>query len=125
MANSFRNEKEIDLNGRKITLRPTFENMSNFEGKVGSIAYVAYKWSQFSVNLKNLPTLSELTMTVYYFQAAHDKDFSGKLLTLNEVFDLVCEEGVFKALTPLLEFLANCTAGNKAAPDVSASEKKS
>jgi len=125
MANLYRNEKEIDLKGTKILLRPTFENMANLEGKLGSIAYLAFKFSQFSTNMKNLPQLSELTFIVYYFQAAHDKDYGQKPLTLNEVYDLVSEVGVFVLLTPILEFLARCTAGNKMQPDVSEAEKKS
>jgi len=124
MANTFKNEKEINLNGTLITLRPSFDNMAQVESKLGSIAYLAFKFSQFAVNMKNLPGVSELTQIIYYFQAKHDKDVSGDPLTLEQVYDLVCQEGVFKLLTPVLEFLAQCTAGNKNAPEVSDSEKK-
>lgn len=124
MANTYKNEKDITINGVTITLRPSFENMANMESKLGSIAYVAYKFSQFATNMKNLPGLSELTTVVYYMQAAHDKESGKTLLSIEEVYELIAAEGVFKMISPILEFLSQCTAGNKAAPSVSESVKK-
>ena len=124
MANTYKNEKDITLNGVTITLRPSFENMANVESKLGSIAYIAWKFSTFATNMKNLPGLSELTTIIYYFQAAHDKESGKTLLSLEDVYNHVAAEGVFKMITPMLEFLSQCTAGNKAQPSVSDAVKK-
>ena len=89
--NNFRNEMIVELGDEKILLRPTFQNMSEMESNVASVAYLAYKFSRGmraqdgakeSEGAKSLPSLTEAAQIIYYNQA--EKKFS-----LDEVWDKV------------------------------------
>lgn len=98
MENKFRNEVEISLGGEKILLRPTFENIAKTESNVGSISYLAWKFSRgvslddkgkvdpqslsSEAAVKSLPSLSEATQIIFYNQA--EPKFS-----IEDIWDLV------------------------------------
>lgn len=98
MENKFRNELEVTLSGEKILLRPTFENIANMESNVGSIAYLAWKFSRgVTVQgdgttkpnedmIKSFPSLSETAQIIFYNQAE-------KKLSLEEIWDLILKNG--------------------------------
>lgn len=119
--NKFRNEHEIELAGEKILLRPTFENMAAMEQAVGSLLYLAVK---FSGGLKkggqierSMPSMTECAQIIYHCQAE-------KKLTLEETFDACMDHGL-SVTRPVLEFLTKCSAGNKHQQDLTPDEKKS
>ena len=107
MENKFRNEIEISLGDEVILLRPTFENIAMTETHIGSISYLAWKFSRGvrmgddgkvdpkSLNseetIKSLPSLTEISQVIYYNQA--DRKF-----TLEQVWDLVMGSGKAREL---------------------------
>lgn len=125
--NTFRNEQVIVLAGTKILLRPTFENIAAMESDMGGVAYLAFKYGQ-GVNLdtkaidpllsaKSYPPLSETAKIIFHNQAE-------KTYTLDQIFDLVMQEGIRASATIVL-FLVKMTAGNKFAKEPSERQKKS
>jgi len=122
MENPNRNEMLIKLGGVDILLRPSFENIAAMEAKLGGLPYLAFK---FSSHGKNSATLSDCAQIIYFNQAAvNPNDPTKKKLSLDEVWELVSQEGV-NVLQPVMAFLARLTAGNKMAQELTDAQKKS
>lgn len=103
--NQFKNQLEVAIGAEKILLSPTFENIAQMESNVGSVSYLAWKFSQGvrkqadgsldkdSLNtretIKGLPSLSEVTQIIYYNQAE-------KMYSLDEIFQKIVSSGQFQ-----------------------------
>lgn len=112
MANKFRNEKEIEVAGVKILLRPTFQNVADLENILGrGIPMLAYELSK-----RTIPKLTECALVVFHCQAE-------KKYTLEEIWDLVSSHGAL-ITTDVLTFIAQITNGDKNAPTLPADEIK-
>jgi hypothetical protein len=117
MENLARNEMLIELGAEKILLRPTFENLSAMESKLGGMASLTFKYaknvdgfddvSKIDVEKmsKSFPSFSEATQIIYYNQAE-------KKFTLEQIHELVMETGV-KGLVQVVTFLVRATMGSK------------
>jgi hypothetical protein len=111
--NKFKNEKVIKLGEVEILLRPTFMNCADLEAGLGyGLPMLAYNLAQ-----KKLPNMTDLAKVIYFCQAERTK-------SLEEIWDLVQSEGMMIA-GPVLEFIGQITAGDKTAPELSESQKKS
>jgi len=126
MENLFRNEMMMKIAGVEILLRPTFENLAAMESKMGSIAYLAFKYGA-KIDLKNpdpkemikcAPPVTDTAMIIYYNQAVHK-------YTLDEILDLVLTEGSLQVGMQIIPFLLRMSAGNKNIPQATEEEKKS
>lgn len=126
MENLARNEMLVELGAEKILLRPTFENLSAMESKLGGLAYLTFKYAKgvdmsggkmpsIDEMAKSFPSYSEATQIIYYNQA--EKKFS-----LEQVHELVMAEGI-KACVQVVSFLVRCTTGSKSAPTARAKKK--
>lgn len=125
MENKFRNEKEIEMAGEKILLRPTFENIASLEATAGSLAYLGWKFSRGLSDGKNMPGLTDFAQIIYHCQAAtKDGDPTKKKYSLEEIWDLVQQTGIV-LLKPLTEFMAQVTAGDRKVNELSERQKKS
>lgn len=127
MENKFRNEMEIKLGPEKILLRPTFENIAATEANVGALQYLAVKSSRGMKDPKHGLSMSEIAQIIYYNQAAvNSEDVTKKKFSLEQIWDLVMQEGLY-LFQPMLVFLARMTAGNKFASleGLTEEEKKS
>lgn len=112
--NKFKNEKVIKLGEVEILLRPTFLNCADLETALGQgLPMLAYSLAQ-----KKLPTMTDLAKVIYFCQADRTK------YSLEEIWELVQCEGMMVA-GPVLEFIGQITAGDKTAPELSESQKKS
>lgn len=129
MENKFRNEKRINLAGKEILLRPTFENLANMETKMGGIAYLAWKYGK-GVDMTKpnavasaaaLPPISDCAQIFYFNQIPPDGE---KPIDIETMLDLCLQEGL-KVTTVALEFLMGVASGNKNAPAPSEAQKKS
>ena len=127
MENKFRNEMLIKLAGEEILLRPTFENLAAMESKMGSIAYLAFKSGAKAdlskVNspaemIKCTPPATETAQIIYFNQAEHK-------FNLEQILEMVLDEGAVHAGMNIMPFLLKMTAGNKMQKQPSESEKKS
>jgi len=135
--NPFRNEYELSLGGKKILLRPTFDNIAATEAAIGSISYLGYKYSlghraakearEKGVMLKaedyakTMPALSEMALIIFHNQA--EKKFS-----MEEIWDLVQLEGI-GFTNHLVTYISGITTGGDKTEAketaASAEEKKS
>lgn len=125
--NTFRNEQIVKLGDKEILLRPTFENIAAMEAEMGGIAYLAFKYGKGvnvdtkqidpEISAKSYPPLSETAKIIFHNQAE-------KLYTLDQIFQMVLEEGIRASATIVL-FLVKMTAGNKFAKEPSERQKKS
>jgi hypothetical protein len=127
MENLARNEMLITLGEEKILLRPTFENLSAMESKLGGIAWLAYKFGRGldmdtmkidpGVSARNMPTLGEAAQIIFFNQAE-------KKFTQEEIFDLCLDQGISVCAHVVL-FLGRMSAGNKMQRGLSDRQKKS
>lgn len=126
MENLHRNEMEIDLDSVKILLRPTFENLSAMESKLGGLAALTFKYGSqmsgqktddFAQMAKAFPTHTETVQIIYYNQL--EKKYS-----IDEICELVLSTGV-KACSQALLFLVRCTSGAKPSQLSPSAKKKS
>lgn len=129
MANKYKNEMEIKLGAEVILLRPTFENISDTESNVGGIPYLAFittRSSQPGLTVeqitKLMPPMSLMAQIIYYNQADVKEDGKRKF-TLEEIWDLVQDEGI-RITGPISKYIGVMTSGNKIAPEFSDAEKK-
>lgn len=141
MENKFRNEMEVEIGGKKILLRPTFENIAAMESNIGSLAWLTWKFSRgtkFTEDgkldreslrseeaIKSIPSLTDSTKIIYYNQAAHG-DSAHVKYSLEEIWDLVNKTGATVAPQVVI-YLGRIMAGNKAVEkeEISNDEKKS
>lgn len=102
MANKYRNEMEINLGSNKVLLRPTFVNIAATESNLGSVAYLAWKFSRglnadknkIVDQVKTFPALTECAQVIYYNQAESDpNDASKRKYSLDEIWEMVLEQG--------------------------------
>lgn len=131
--NPFRNEKKITLGAQEILLRPTFENIAALEADMGSLAYLAYKFSRGARIMREakeagrvvtsedvvkcMPSLSDIAKIIFHNQANEPKK------TLAEIWDMVSEEGV-TCTNAVLEYVSKVAAGKNEVDDVKGEEKK-
>jgi len=123
--NKSKNEHLIVLDGVEILLRPTFENLSLMESRLGGIAYIAWKYGKdfdpqnlsAASNAKSLPPLSDCAWIIFCNQA--DKKFS-----VDEIMDMCCSNGM-KVATEVMYFVGKMLAGNKVQAEPSENQKKS
>lgn len=118
--NKFRNEFQVELAGEKILLRPTFENLAAMEQAVGSLLYLAVKFSKgmsAQATMATTPTMTECAQIIYHNQAE-------KKFTLEETFEKCMDHGL-SVTKQVLEFLTVCSSGNKHQQDLTPDEKKS
>jgi len=128
----------LKLGPEQILLRPTFENIAAMESTVGGVAYLGWKYSR-GIRLENgkpvvteqsiraLPPLTECAQIIFYNQAAtKPEDPTLKKFSLEEIWDLVLQEGTPVA-KQVVQYLAGLTTGDKSEPPkaVSDEEKKS
>lgn len=135
MGNKFRNEMEIKLGETKILLRPTFENIAATETNVGPIAYLGWKISRARAEsekknasldkaLRSVMPLTEIALIIYYNQAATDpNDSTQKKFSREEIWDLVCIEGMGVS-KPIIQFIARMVAGGKEIDDETLNDVK-
>lgn len=129
-ANKFKNEQVIKIGAEEILLRPTFENISNLESKMGGVQYLAFKYSlgvTAKANLdkvKNLPSISDCALIIYFCQAKQNpQDPQEKEFSLEQIFEKI--QGNLKNIpAECLMFLGKMLSGNKMAVDLSEKVKK-
>jgi len=112
--NKFKNEMIIKMGEVEILLRPTFENIANMEGDIGGLAYIAHKFTKPG---KGMMGINEAAKIIFYNQA--EKNYS-----LDEIWELVSDEGI-QIIGPVMQFLTKITMGNKMAPILTETQKKS
>lgn len=120
--NQFRNELKVTIGGSEILLRPTFENIAQVESNVGSISYLAWKFSRgvrrdatggidkaslsSEETIKGLPSLTEMAQIVYYCQAEKTHD-------LNSIWELIIGSGSSQSLLmQVTVFIGKMLAGS-------------
>lgn len=115
--NTFKNEHTVKLSGVEILLRPTFENIEAVESNVGSVSYIGWKYSSLNKTLeqkvKSLPPATELAKIIFYSQAHRKEDGTPKL-SLQEIWDLIIDNGIRKDLiNDIVIFITKMTVGAK------------
>lgn len=115
--NKFRNEKKIVLDEVEILLRPTFANLATVEGEIGSIAGLAIKISTAKDEVSSHLSLSLIAKFFYLMQA--DKKYS-----LDDIFQLVLDEGYQSCRVQLLQFFILLTAGKKGMEKIEQAEQE-
>lgn len=123
--NPARNEFEMDLGSEKILLRPTFENLSAMESKLGGLAYLTFKFAKtvetgvpnMEQLTKSFPSFTETTQIIFFNQV--EKKYS-----LEQIHELVMETGI-KACAQAVHFLVKCTAGSTKTKLSASAKKKS
>lgn len=124
MANKYRNEMEIELGPNKILLRPTFSNIAETESNLGSVAYLAWKFSrsvrsrannEIEKSVKELPPLTECAQIIYYNQAEKDPDDASKRkLSLDDIWQMLLDHGAGNNLTVKITiFIGMMLSGGK------------
>lgn len=103
--NKFRNEKLVKLGEAEILLRPTFKKIAQTEFKLGSIAGIAIKVSGEDKINSQFPI--SMIAEIFFINQAEEK------YSLDQIFDLVLEEGYQSCRAQVLEFLVLITAGKK------------
>lgn len=122
----------LKLGPQEILLRPSFENVAMTETNVGGLAYLAWKFSKGSrvgqsMNemAKAVPTLTECATIIYYNQAAtNPEDPTKKLLSLQEIWDLVQVQGMKDVIQNITIYLAKITAGQAKVDEIEEKEKQ-
>lgn len=134
---------EVKVGPETILLRPTFENIAAMESVVGSVSYLGWKFSRgirqnaeggvdartlnTAEAIKGMPSMTEVAQIIYFNQAAtKENDATRKKFSLEEIWDLVSQEGM-RLVLPIMTYIANITAGDKMANTdaPSEAEKKS
>jgi hypothetical protein len=131
--NKFRNEMNIKLGSQEILLRPTFENVASMESNVGGLAFLAWKFSKgaragntMSENIQGMPSMTECAQIIFYNQAAVNQDDpTKKKLNLEEIWELVQEEGLYSVVTSMTIYLAKITSGQKKVDELEAKKTES
>lgn len=113
---------EITLSGKKILLRPTFENVAAMESNMGGLAYITWKMAKNGDSAKALPSLTDCAKVVYFNQAKSNEDGT-KEHSLEEIWQMIQEDGL-GITKDVLMFLGRIAAGNKAAEGMSDFKKK-
>jgi len=140
--NQFRNEMEISVGAEKILLRPTFKNIAELETNLGSIAWLAWKFSRgvtqgsdgkvdansFATSdfVKSQPSFTDIAQIIYYCQADTDpSDASKRKYSLEEIWGKVINSGAAKTLIiEITIFIGKMLAGANFDENKNASEKE-
>jgi len=103
--NKFRNEKLVKLGDAEILLRPSFKKIAQTEFKLGSIAGIAIQVSSDDKAKSQFPI--SMMAEIFFINQVEEK------YSLDQIFDLVLEEGYQSCRAQVLEFLVLITAGRK------------
>ena len=119
--NQFKNEHELEIAGKKILLRPDFEALANVESFVGALAWITWKMTVGNKIPKEMLKTTDVAKIIYFCQAAEE----GKgRLTLEEIWELMQEDGALLVYSNVIPFMSKMTAGNKNATEMSEGSKK-
>lgn len=114
MANRYRAEQEIELCGKKILLRGTFEGLAEIESRAGISVF------KLLLSCRNQTlTLRQATAVIYGGLLGAGK--SREDLDYDKIGQDVVTTGIAKLLIPIYFFIAAAVGGN---PDNEDNEKK-
>lgn len=120
MANKIRGELEIELCGRKVTLKPEFEGMLAAEDLLGGKPLSSIMESYIQ---KNTLSLRQITAMIYG-GLLWDKDVKGRSLTFDEVGRRVVENGPIKLISAALQMASSTLIPRKEESDQEEPAKK-
>ena len=119
MENRARNEMEIKLGEVTILLRPTFENIAAMEQNLGSVAWLTWKYSRgtgvatMEKSIKAIPSMTECAQIIFYNQLETKENSQTKKYSLEEIWELVLQEGAKVTIT-IIKFLGVIASGGSA-----------
>jgi len=122
VANPHRGEIEVELGGRTITLRPTFEALARIETETGLGIYALARALQamFPGNVNGVQPTVTMAQVVSVI-AAGMSGAEGRKVSHIEAGALVLEAGLFQGAAVAFAFLARALTGgqekNGAAPE--------
>lgn len=119
MANKYRGELEVSLNGKSYLLRPTFEALVEFEDKAGMTAYEAIRL----VTERNAAPMKSVAGAFWAgIKAAWAPD-GGRCPSYGEVGAMIQREGLANLLVPYLQFLTNALSSDNDLKQAAAESK--
>lgn len=108
MANKYRGELEITLNGKQFTLRPTFEALVEFEDKAGMTAFEAMK---AMMERQAAPIKAVAAAFWSGIKAGWPVD-AGRAPTFAEIGGMIQKDGLTNAIPVYLNYLTNALASD-------------
>jgi hypothetical protein len=112
MANKFRREVKVKLDGREYTLRPSFEAMCDFEDKAETTAFVVMGKLK-----KGEGAPLKTVAAALWAGIRHSGDYKENILSAPsfvEVGEMVQSEGYPGLVTTLMEFLIQSSQSDEA-----------
>ena len=109
MANKYRGEVDIVLNGKPFTLRPTFEALVEFEDRSGVTAYEALR--DFA-DKQRFPAKVIAAALVAGIRAGYPTDPIMKMPSPQEIGRMVQAHGVMECVKMVFQFLNNALSSD-------------
>ena len=100
MANKFKGEFDITLDGKTYTMRPTFEAMVDFEDKAGSVV----NWAKL-MGEQTPPSIKAIVAAIWA-GIKHGHPVDGRPPSFSEVGAMVMRDGAMKHAPTFVNFLA-------------------